>query len=106
LLTAVFFSFFTSSGVEPAPGHISFGPAMRFFAHGAGCELDEHLSWTSLSAWKWWFGNMAFSRLLLDGMASPAVYRLWGRHRREGAREMIEKSNEVQNYSKPKSLVG
>ena len=74
---------------------------MTFFAREAGCQIDEHLSWTSLSAWKWWLsGNVRFSSMLLDGMASASVYRLWGRHRWEVARETIEKADRKENYSK------
>jgi len=38
--------------------------------------------------------------MLLDGMASASVYRLWGRHRWEVARETIEKANRKEKYSK------
>lgn len=77
---------------------------MAHYASEAGCEIDEHLSWTSWSAWKFWLAggeNRRLTRLLLDGMASPGVYRLWGRRRWEGAREMIERANKKEAYAKP-----
>ena len=39
--------------------------------------------------------------LVLDGMASPATYRLWGRKRWDGAREMVIKANEACAWEKP-----
>ncbi|KAL7413139.1 hypothetical protein BDY24DRAFT_390704 [Mrakia frigida] len=68
---------------------------LAFYASQIGCEIPEHLSWTSLSAWKWWSsgGNRRFSKMLLDGVNSPHAYRLWGAKKWEGAREAIERAN-------------
>lgn len=45
--------------------------------------------------------SLRLSTLLLDGMASPATYRLWGKKRWDGAREMIERANASSGWTKP-----
>ncbi|KAK0904076.1 hypothetical protein LTR57_018877 [Friedmanniomyces endolithicus] len=56
----------------------------------AGTKLDEHLSYTSLAAWRLWWEDRELSGLLMDGVYSPHAWRLFesgGRRKRwEGAR--------------------
>lgn len=63
----------------------------------AGVRLQEHLSPFSLAAWRFWYHERELSRLLMDGILSPHVYRLFdseGRRKKwDGARAAIEKVN-------------
>lgn len=63
----------------------------------AGVRLQEHLSPFSLTAWKLWWQDRELSRMLIDGILSPHIYRLFdseGRRRKwDGARAAIEKVN-------------
>lgn len=65
----------------------------------AGCEVGKYLDFFSLPAWKLWWQDRKFSNLLVHGIWSPHVYRLFepkrpdGRKKWDGAREAIERVN-------------
>ncbi|KAK0285548.1 hypothetical protein LTR35_004887 [Friedmanniomyces endolithicus] len=81
------------AGKEPQPLHMETGAFIKWVQDIAGTKLDEHLSYTSLAAWRLWWEDRELSRLLMDGVYSPHAYRLFesgGRRRRwEGARRAI-----------------
>ncbi|KAJ9500880.1 hypothetical protein H2202_003438 [Exophiala xenobiotica] len=65
----------------------------------AGCEVAKYLDFFSLPAWKLWWQDREFSNLLVHGIWSPHLYRLFepkrpgGRKKWDGAREAIERVN-------------
>lgn len=61
---------------KPSPGAFPFVPQMHFYAREIGCQLEEHLSYGSISAWWWSFKNPRLCHMLLDGVDCPQVYRL------------------------------
>jgi len=70
---------------------------MKWVQDVVGTRLDEHLSYTSIAAWKLWWQDRKLSKLLYDGIYSPHAYRLFdsqGRRKQwDGAREAILKVN-------------
>lgn len=72
------------------------GPWMDFVQGMAGTNVGQHLNYTSLEAWKFWVTNPRLCKLLMDGIWSPHLYRLFPSDRRKtwpGARDAIEKVN-------------
>ncbi|KAL6247394.1 hypothetical protein RBB50_005740 [Rhinocladiella similis] len=75
------------------------GPWLSWVQDAAGCELVSYLDFFSLKAWKFYWSDPKFSKLLCHGIWSPHVYRLFdpkrpnGRKRWDGAKEAIEKVN-------------
>lgn len=63
--------------LPPLPGAFPFVPCMQGWARDIGCELDEHLSFTSPTAWLWSLKNPGLTHLLLDGVETPQIYRLF-----------------------------
>lgn len=66
----------------------------------AGNGVDFMLSWTSWEAWKFWWEERELYKLLMDGINTPYLFRLFesprgnkGRKRWPGAREAIYKAN-------------
>jgi dimethylaniline monooxygenase (N-oxide forming) len=63
----------------------------------AGIRVSEHLGY-GLSGWKFWYEDKAFCKMLMDGIYSPHLLRLFESDRRKawkGARAEIEKVNET-----------
>ena len=65
--------------------------------NAAGNGVNEHLGW-GWAGWKFWLGNRRLHKLIMDGVMTPATYRLFegregGRKRWDGAEEAIYKAN-------------
>jgi dimethylaniline monooxygenase (N-oxide forming) len=63
----------------------------------AGTQVNEKLGW-GWEGWKFWWGDRTLYKLIMDGIPTPFVYRLWegregGRKTWEGARAEIYKVN-------------
>ena len=63
----------------------------------AGTGLNEHLGW-GWTGWKWWWNNRELYRMIMSGVQTPFLYRLFEQRpgRREswdGARAAIYKAN-------------
>ncbi|KAF2762583.1 FAD/NAD(P)-binding domain-containing protein [Pseudovirgaria hyperparasitica] len=68
-----------------------------FLNDAAGNEVNEKLGW-GLEAWRFWWSDRELYRLIVDGINSPYLYRLFdgragSRKKWEGAREAIFKVN-------------
>jgi len=62
--------------------------------------MNEMFGWTSWEAWKFWWNERELYKLIMDGVDTPFVYKLFdsprgemGRKSWEGAREAIYKTN-------------
>jgi dimethylaniline monooxygenase (N-oxide forming) len=71
----------------------------RWLCEAAGNGVFEHLGW-GLAGWKFWWKNTKLYYLIMDGINTPAVYRLFdgrpgGRAKWAGAKEEILKVNGV-----------
>ncbi|KIW41395.1 uncharacterized protein PV06_06957 [Exophiala oligosperma] len=75
------------------------GPWHSWVQDTAGCELSSYLDFFSPRAWKLYWSDPKFSKMLCHGVWSPHVYRLFepkrpnGRQKWDGAREAIERVN-------------
>lgn len=72
------------------------GPWMDFVQSTAGTNVGQYLNYSSLQAWKFWATNAKLCKLLMDGIWSPHIYRLFPSNRRKtwpGAQAAIEKVN-------------
>ena len=71
----------------------------KWLSAAVGNGMNEMLGWTSLAAWKFWWGDRKLYRLIMDGIDTPYVYRLFpgrgdkGRKKWDGARAAIFKAN-------------
>lgn len=73
------------------------GPWLEWVQRTAGTNLQENTSWFSWKAWKFWLSDWKFCSLLMGGVFTPILYRLFDSDRRkkwDGAREAIERMNE------------
>lgn len=74
------------------------GTWINFIQTAAGTNIEENLGYGSLQAWRYWLSNPRFCKLLMDGIWSPHVYRLFESDRRKtwpGARSAIERVNDT-----------
>lgn len=74
------------------------GPWMEFVQHSSGTNIGKYMGYTSLDAWKLWWRDREFSKMLMDGVWSSHMFRLFesdgsGRKRWDGARQAIEAAN-------------
>lgn len=72
------------------------GPWLEWVQETAGTNVGPNLNYGSLQAWRFWCRNPSFCKLLMDGIWTPHIYRLFDSDRRKtwsGAREAIEKVN-------------
>ena len=66
----------------------------------AGCDIDDQLGYFTWNSWKLWWQDRQFYDVLVNGVWSPHVYRLFdssrpgGRKKWDGAREAIIRVNE------------
>ncbi|KAH8678165.1 flavin monooxygenase-like protein [Xylariales sp. PMI_506] len=69
----------------------------------AGTGVGEHLGW-GLGGWKFWLADRGFSRLLLGGIYSPHIFRVFDGKRKkwDGARAEIIRVNELVAQKKTK----
>ncbi|KAK5952846.1 hypothetical protein OHC33_005965 [Knufia fluminis] len=73
------------------------GPWLSWVDEVAGLDMSRHLSYLSGDAWRFWWEDRKLCGLVLGGIFSPHMYRLFesGRRRRwEGARSAVFKVNE------------
>ncbi|PGH27598.1 hypothetical protein AJ80_00611 [Polytolypa hystricis UAMH7299] len=76
-------------GIVKAPGW------MKWVNDAAGTGVNEYLGY-GLAGWWYWCRNFAFCRMLMTGLSSPHVYRLFETGKRKtwsGAREAIDEVN-------------
>lgn len=76
------------------PGHIREQQWMAWVNEAAGTGVASNLGW-GMAGWSFWYRDRGLCRLLMDGIYTPFVYRLFdGRRKKwEGAREQILKMN-------------
>ncbi|KAJ3515503.1 hypothetical protein NM208_g14959 [Fusarium decemcellulare] len=69
----------------------------------AGTQVNEHLGW-GLAGWKFWFQDRAFYKLLMDGIYTPFIWRVFDGKRKkwDGAKAEIEKVNAYVEAAKKK----
>jgi dimethylaniline monooxygenase (N-oxide forming) len=70
------------------------GPWMRWVNAAAGTGVNKNLGY-GFSGWLFWARNLSFCNMLMGGIDSPHVYRLFdGRRKRwDGAKEAILANN-------------
>lgn len=78
------------------PGVDAYG-LEQFLSHAAGTGIEENLGW-GWKGWKFWWKHRKLHGLLMDGINTPHLYRLFegrdgGRKRWEGAEEAIWRLN-------------
>lgn len=76
-------------------------PWLQFVQNAAGTNVGMHLDYGSRKAWELWWNDRKLSKLLMDGIYSPHLFRLFeysesgaGRKAWDGARKAIETVNE------------
>ena len=87
-------------GPVPHPGfRMIANPTFEWMNQAAGTGVTDRVACWSAAAWKLWWSDRRFYNLLMDGIDSPAIYRLFdtGRGRKpwSGARAQIEQVNET-----------
>lgn len=90
-----------SRGHNFSPGNVDGGPWTRTMDDLGGTGVNEYLGYR-WKGWWFWITNMAFCNLLMAGIWTPHVYRVFDgkRKRWEGAREAIVGVNESVAASK------
>ncbi|SCV61125.1 flavin depend monooxygenase that catalyses the oxidation of rubrofusarin to 9-hydroxyrubrofusarin [Fusarium fujikuroi] len=78
------------------PGWLRQSDWLAWADKAAGSQVYEHLGW-GLKGWKLWWNDRALYRMLMDGVFTPFVWRVFDgegkRKKWDGAREAIEKVN-------------
>jgi dimethylaniline monooxygenase (N-oxide forming) / hypotaurine monooxygenase len=76
------------------PGWVRQAGWFAWADEAAGARVGEHLGW-GVEGWKFWLSDRRFCGMLMDGIYTPYVWRLFeGKRKRwEGARVEIEKLN-------------
>ncbi|KAM5366863.1 hypothetical protein ACJZ2D_010315 [Fusarium nematophilum] len=76
------------------PGWVRQAEWVAWANKAAGARVNEHLGW-GLTGWRFWFSDRAFYKMLMDGIHTPFIWRVFaGRRKRwDGARAEIEKVN-------------
>lgn len=86
------------TGKGPVPLMSESGEWLRWVQEVAGTMLNEHLSYTSLTAWKFWWQDRRLCNLLSHGLYTPHMYRLFDSHGKrkkwDGAKNAIIQVNE------------
>ena len=89
------------------PGWVRQGEWVTWANDAAGTGVNEHLGW-GLKAWKFWFQDRAFYKLLMDGIHTPFLWRVFEGEKRkawEGARTEIEKVNRAVEENKKRKKI-
>jgi dimethylaniline monooxygenase (N-oxide forming) len=83
-----------SRGFNVSPGTVDAGPWMRAMNELAGTGVGEYLGY-GWEGWWFWIRNRKFCDLLMGGLWSPCIYRVFKgkRDRWEGARGAVERIN-------------
>ncbi|WRT66040.1 uncharacterized protein IL334_002992 [Kwoniella shivajii] len=81
-------------------GHSNAGDFEYWLNDVAGTGVNEHLGYTSLKGWSFWWKDRKLYNLIMNGVNTPFVYRLFdgrqgGRKKWNGARNEICKANGV-----------
>jgi dimethylaniline monooxygenase (N-oxide forming) len=81
-------------GFNVSPGNVDAGPWMRVMNELAGTGVNEYLGY-GWRGWWFWMKDRRFCNLLMGGLWSPCIYRVFEGKRKswEGAREAIGKVN-------------
>ncbi|KAF4961788.1 hypothetical protein FSARC_10084 [Fusarium sarcochroum] len=76
------------------PGWLRQADWLTWVNKAAGTQVYEHLGW-GWKAWKFWYQDRAFYKMLMDGIYTPFMWRVFdGRRKKwDGARAAIEKVN-------------
>lgn len=76
------------------PGWVRQAEWVSWANEAAGAGVNEHLGW-GLKGWQFWFQDRAFYKLLMDGIYTPFIWRVFNGKRKawDGARAEIEKIN-------------
>ncbi|KAF5022589.1 hypothetical protein F66182_5360 [Fusarium sp. NRRL 66182] len=86
------------------PGWVRQAEWLAWADEAAGTRVNEHLGW-GLEGWRFWYSDRGFCRMLMDGIYTPFLWRLFDGKRKkwDGARAAIEKVNaEVEAAKKKK----
>lgn len=77
------------------PGIVKPGPWMSWVNDAAGTGVNEMLAYGA-AGWAFWWRDRTFCNLLMDGIYSPHIFRVFDGKRKkwDGAREAIEKANQ------------
>ncbi|RKL20363.1 hypothetical protein BFJ68_g3069 [Fusarium oxysporum] len=79
-----------------SPGWLRQADWLAWADKAAGAQVYEHLGW-GLKGWRLWWNDRALYRMLMDGIFTPFVWRVFDgegkRKKWDGAREAIEKVN-------------
>lgn len=83
-----------ASGSNTSPGTVKPWAWTRAMDDLGGTGVNEYLGY-GLRGWWFWLTNMAFSNLMMAGILTPAIYRVFDGKRKkwDGARQAIEKIN-------------
>ena len=84
------------NGINVYTGIVRPGPWYAFLNEAAGTGVDEYLGY-GLKGWKFQFNDWKLCSLMMKGVMTPHMYRLFDMGKRrpwDGAREAIIKSNE------------
>jgi dimethylaniline monooxygenase (N-oxide forming) len=83
-----------SRGYNYSPGNVDAGKWTKTMDDLGGTGVNEYLGY-GWKGWWFWLRNIRFCRLLMDGVWTPHIYRVFDgkRKRWEGAREAIELVN-------------
>ena len=81
-------------GGVTVPGWVRQGEWLAWANEMAGTGVNEKLGYGA-EGWRFWWGDRRLCGMLLDGINSPHVYRLFDGKRKkwDGAREEVEKVN-------------
>ncbi|KAM0271311.1 hypothetical protein ACHAPA_002918 [Fusarium lateritium] len=76
------------------PGWVRQADWLTWANKAAGTQVYEHLGW-DLKGWKFWWNDRALYRMVMDGIFTPFIWRLFDgkRMKWDGARQAIEKVN-------------
>lgn len=90
-------------GTNVSPGMVDPGAWVRAMDDLAGTGVNEYLGY-GWKGWAFWWRDKRFCRLLMDGIWSPHVHRLFEGKRKPwvGAREAIELANKLAAEEKKK----
>ncbi|KAH7390983.1 dimethylaniline monooxygenase 2 [Phaeosphaeria sp. MPI-PUGE-AT-0046c] len=83
-----------SRGHNVSPGNVDSGPWLRAMDDLGGTGVNEYLGY-GWKGWWFWLRNMRFCNLLMGGIWSPCIYRVFEGKRKPwyGARKAIENVN-------------
>lgn len=77
------------------PGWVRQGEWVSWANDAAGTGVNERLGW-GWAGWKFWFQDRAFCKLLMDGIYTPFMFRVFDGKRKtwDGAKAEIERVNQ------------